>query len=292
MIRHRVPDGAIDMPLEKYLRRAWPMWPERVTRSIVKARDVKRDGRRLGAQDTVRSGDELTIYVPDLWRPKPPEIVYEDGRLLAVVKPQGLPVDVDRDAIGADTLLERIRLVHPAARLCHRLDAQAGGLVLAATDDGVYEGMLEIFRAHALEKRYLALAKGGFSKPSETLRAYLQKDASRALVHVRHRPGAGAKAIETRYKVIDERIDVARVELEPITGRTHQLRAHMADIGHPLVGDDLYGDRELNRALGGSLRLWCLSLTILKNGPLPEYVGMRFTGPEPAWWTASGGNGI
>ena len=85
--------------------------------------------------------------------------------------------------------------------------------------------------------------------------------------------------------MVDERDGIARVELEPVTGRTHQLRAHMADFGHPLVGDDKYGDRALNKAEGGGLRLWCGEILILQESPLERYRGMRFEAPEPEWWT-------
>ena len=284
MIEHRVPEGADGMPLEKYLRRAWPMLPGHVLRELLQKRDVKRGGRRLGPKDAVGGGETLQIYLPDRWLRPEAEAVFDDGHLLAVVKPQGLPVDVDADGIGADTLLERLRALDAGARLGHRLDAQAGGLVLAARDDRTYEGLLEVFRVHALKKRYLALAQGGFPEASGVLRAWLKKNAERGRVRILHRPEPGAKPIETRYAVLEEKRGVARVELEPVTGRTHQLRAHMADFGHPLRGDDLYGDRALNRAAGGPLRLWCLSMTIEEGGPLPEYGGMTFAAPEPDWW--------
>ena len=74
------------------------------------------------------------------------------------------------------------------------------------------------------------------------------------------------------------------LRLLPATGRTHQLRAHMASIGHPLVGDDKYGDRDLNRKFGLPLRLWCESVRILKESPLAEYRGQTFASPKPDWW--------
>lgn len=283
MIRHTVP-GGISMPLEKYIRRAWPMLPAHAVRDLMKKRDVKRGGQRLSAEDTVSGGDELALYLLDKFSPAPAEFVFDDGRLAAAVKPQGLPVDVDQDGVGADTLLSRIREVHPTAQLCHRLDAATGGLVLAAMDDEVLGQALQVFRDHALRKRYLALAKGGFPKKEGMLRAWLIKDARRATVRVVHREEKNAKPIETRYRVIDEKNGVARVELEPVTGRTHQLRAHLADFGHPLLGDDKYGDRTLNRRSPGGLCLWCAGLTLGRDCPLSDYRGKVFVSPLPAWW--------
>ena len=285
MIRHEVPTAVQGMAVERYIRRAWPMLPGRCVRELFKRRDVKVDGRRCAPEDTVRGGDELTVYLPDAWLPGAAELVYADGHLLAACKPQGLPVDVDQDGVGADTLLTRLRSEHPSARLCHRLDAATGGLVLAALEDATEAQALETFRVHALRKRYLALARGGFERREGTLRAYLVKDARASAVRVTHGEVRGAKPIETRYRVVDERGGIARVELEPVTGRTHQLRAHMADFGHPLLGDDKYGDRALNRRSTGGLCLWCAEVRIVEDAPLAAYRGRSFAAPEPDWWT-------
>lgn len=283
MLQHTVP-GGVSMPLEKYIRRAWPMLPAHAIRDLLKRRDVKRAGQRLGAEDVVCGGDELLLYLPDRFSPAPISFAFDDGRLVAAVKPQGLPVDVDSDGIGADTLLSRIRSVHPSAQLCHRLDAATGGLVLAALDDETLARALQTFRDHALRKSYLALAKGGFSKPEGTLKAWLVKDAKRATVRVVHREERNAKPIETRYRVLDEANGIARVELEPVTGRTHQLRAHMADLGHPLLGDDKYGDRSFNKRSPGGLCLWCARLQLGKNCPMEAHRGLTLSAPPPAWW--------
>lgn len=285
MIQHVVPDSVPAMPLERYLRRAWPMLPAHALRDLLKRRDVKRDGVRLGAEETVRGGDALTVYLPERYAPAPPALIYCDGSLAAAVKPQGLPVDADQDGVGADTLLTRLQTARPGAQLCHRLDAATGGVVLAALDGETHRRALETFREHALRKRYLALAKGGFPAREGVLRAWLVKDARRSTVRIAHRSAPGAKPVETRYRVMGESGGIARVELEPVTGRTHQLRAHMADFGHPLLGDDKYGDRALNRAHPGGLRLWCAELTIGADSPLEGYRGMTFSAPPPEWWS-------
>lgn len=284
MIRHTVPESVAAMPLEKYVRRAWPMLPNHALRDLMKKRDVKREGQRLNADALVSGGDELVLYLPDKYNPAPAELSFEDEHLLAAVKPHGLPVDVDQDGVGADTLLTRLRAVHPSAQLCHRLDAATGGLVLAALDDETCAQALDVFREHALRKKYVALVKGGFPKKEGTLKAWLVKDAKRATVRVVHREEKNSKPIETRYRVVDESAGIARVELEPVTGRTHQLRAHMADFGHPILGDDKYGDRVLNKRSPAGLCLWCESLTLGKNCPLENYRGKTFAAPLPAWW--------
>ena len=283
---HTVPAGVGPTPLEKYLRRAWPLMPGRVLRDALKKRDVKLNGARVGADAAVKGGDELALYIPDSWLAPEPEVLFSDDRLIVAVKPQGLPVDADRDGVGADTLLTRLQGRWPGARLCHRLDAQTGGIVLAAADEAVWQQAFEAFRDHrGVTKRYAALAFGRFERPEGTLNAWLVKDARRGDVRVLHRDAPGAKPITTRYRAGEEVAPgLYRVALEPVTGRTHQLRAHMADFGHPLLGDDHYGDRAANRRFpGAKLCLWHEALYVSGDSPLVDYRGRRFEAPAPEW---------
>lgn len=285
MTGHRVPGGVARMPLERYLRRAWPLLPGRVMKDALKRRDVRVNGARSGAEATVIGGDELALYIDPKWLEPMPDALFSDDRLIVAVKPQGLPVDVDRDGVGADTLLTRLRRRWPNARLCHRLDAQTGGIVLAANDDTVWQQAFEAFQSHGVRKRYAALALGDFKRPEGTLDAWLAKDAQRGLVRVLHSPAPGAKPIRTAYRVEGRAAPgLWRVALEPVTGRTHQLRAHMADFGHPLLGDDRYGDRAANRRwAAGRLCLWHERLSVPEDSPLLDYRGRVFEAPAPIW---------
>lgn len=284
MTIHRIPDAVPPMSLERYLRRAWPLLPGRILRDILKKRDVRVNGARSDGGATVKGGDELAIYLDAKWLEPEAEVLFSDDRLIVAVKPQGLPVDVDRDGVGADTLLTRLQRRWSEAQLCHRLDAATGGIVLAAADEGVLTQALAAFRDHAgLKKEYRALALNRFDRPEGTLDAWLVKDARRGLVRVVHRDASGAKPIRTRYRVVGEKgPGVYEVLLEPVTGRTHQLRAHMADFGHPLLGDDRYGDRAANRNHpGGRLCLWHERLTVTKDSPLANYRGRVFVAEAP-----------
>ena len=286
MTAHTVPAGAPAMPLEKYLRLAWPMLPARILRDALKRRDVRVNGVKCGAGAAVKGGDALALYIDDRWLSPEPDILFSDDRLIVAVKPQGLPVDVDRDGIGADTLLARLRRRWPEAGLCHRLDAATGGIVLAAADGAVLEQALEAFRDHSgVRKQYRALALGSFAQREGTLDAFLAKDARRGEVRVLHKNVPGAKPIRTRYRVIGQRENgLAELALEPVTGRTHQLRAHMADFGHPLLGDDRYGDRAANRKHQcNRLCLWHEKLTVSPDSPLADYRGRVFEAEAPEW---------
>ena len=277
MISYRIPDGVAPMSARRCVQRAWPLLDGRALREAFARRDVKKNGVRIAPDEPVRGGDELTLYISaDLSL----KVLFDDASLLAVCKPQGLPVDVDAQGIGADTLLARLRAYNPAARLLHRLDAPTGGVLLAALDEATYQSGLAAFRERQLVKTYRAVALGAFQRAQGTLEDYLVKDAGRARVRVVRRPCPGARPIVTRYRVLRS-LGEGRtlVELEPVTGRTHQLRAHMAFWGHPLLGDDKYGDRAQKARM---LHLWCRSIEPLE-GALGKYAGRAFVAPEPDW---------
>ncbi len=285
MIRHEVPAGVRAENLQHYIKRAWPLLPGHVLRDLMKRRDVRVNGAKCGKDAQVRGGDVLEIYADARHFEVPADVIFDDGRLLAAVKPQGLPSLPDADGVGADTMEERIRRVHPGARLCHRLDAATGGVMLAALDEETYARAFEAFKWHKISKTYRALLCARPPRDEMTLTAYLCKDARRATVRVTDGPAPGAREIVTRLSLRGPAGACWDVELEPVTGRTHQLRAHMAHIGCPILGDDKYGDREINRSLGfaGRLCLWCETMEIPEDSPLSGHAGLRFHAGCPDW---------
>ena len=254
MIEHIIPANVPPTPLEKYLRRAWPLMPGRVLRDALKKRDVRVNGATVGARRREGRRRACAVRRRDSWFDAGPDILWTDDKLIVAVKPQGLPVDVDRDGVGADTLLTRLQGRWPGARLCHRLDAQTGGIVLAAADEAVWQQAFEAFRDHrGVTKRYAALAFGRFD----------QKRGHAERLAQSRTPGAdGARAAPRRPRREAHRDPLSRGRggrpgavprrAGAVTGRTHQLRAHMADFGHPLLGDDKYGDRAANRRFPGA----------------------------------------
>lgn len=204
-------------------------------------------------------------------------------RALLIVKPQGLPSQEEGDPLSGDTALTRA-IAHVAAegertdcvRLCHRLDVQTGGLLLLTKDDEAYASAVEAFRARTVRKFYVCRVKGCPAVREATLRAWLRKDAENARVSVTDYPAPGAQEIATAYRVL-EGGETSRLEVELLTGRTHQIRAHLAHIGHPILGDDKYGDRALNRRLAlRRQQLWAESLLFQAQGALSYLNGRRF----------------
>lgn len=178
--------------------------------------------------------------------PAAASLIYEGDRFVAIDKPAGLslrtpradPHSAARRLIGALPEADRLALAGRDARLVHRLDESTSGVVLVALDDEKHRELLALFATGETEKRYLALvwghprpAAGVLDEPLGPDRA----DRRRMRVDPRGRPARSG------YRVLARAPHVALVELTPFTGRTHQLRVHLAAAGHPVVGDDLYG---------------------------------------------------
>ena len=181
-------------------------------------------------------------------------VIYEDENILLVDKPQGLSVHED-ETTRLDTLIVGIQAYlykkgeyDPkneqsfAPALCNRIDKNTGGIVIAAKNAETLRIMNEKIKAREIDKRYLALIHGCPLKKADTLSGYLIKDEKTNTVRVYDKnPPRAAKDIKTRYKVLASKKDSSLIEVELLTGRTHQIRAHMAHIGHPLLGDGKYG---------------------------------------------------
>lgn len=180
--------------------------------------------------------------------------VYIDGNIVVCDKQKGVSCAIaDADS---DTLEERLQRALPYARAVHRLDATTEGLVIYARNDMAYSELIAAFRDKkegAVRKFYTCRVLGEPDSRSAVLRAYLKKDEEKSFVYIFDSEKAGAKEIVTKYTVKnvyrEQGVLLSELEIELITGRTHQIRAHMAHIGHPLVGDDKYGDHEKNRLL-------------------------------------------
>ena len=271
------------------VRALLPDLPESAIRRIFAARDVKLDGVRVSREQEVRAGQVLRIWVPG--SPKADStaaltVVYEDSDVLLVNKRAG--ISVEKDARGGTTLTDLcaayVAQQDPGAfppAACHRLDNRTGGLCLFAKNPHALDILQDVFRSRKLEKYYVCLVRGIMKPPSAVCSAWLVKDARRAVVRVTDRPEPDAKPIETGYETLESG-PVSRLRVHLITGRTHQIRAHLAALGHPVLGDDLYGDREFNRReKARTLKLCAVSLKLDTGGRLPALDGKTFSIDPP-----------
>lgn len=275
-----IPDSVNALPVETYITRAWPYAGKNRVRELLNKKQVRVNGEKVTADASVRAGDELTVYYDGRYDFSL-EFLFDDGCVMAFVKPEGLPVDTDENGVGEDTVLSRLKRTYPNARLVHRLDTGTGGLMLAANNEKTEALLTEAFKEHLLTKQYEALVWGKMPMRHERLTGFLEKDAKTSRVRITGKKTADTKDIETIYTVLEELEikghDVSRLAVEIPTGRTHQIRAHMAHVGHPLVGDDKYGDRTLNKLTNAKDPvLKCVKITMSGDERLGIYAGKRF----------------
>lgn len=275
-----LPENETRGKLYPIIRRMLPQVPERFIRDAFERRDVKMNGTRVKRDAETIPGAEIKIYFSDDCPAHSPEILYEDENLIIVNKPAG--ISCEADGKGGLTIGEWLQQCYPdrlrtVPMPCHRLDNPTDGLLILARDEHTLALMEQAFHDRRVHKKYVCLVRDEPYPPEATLDAYLVKDAINAQVRVYDHPVAGAQPIRTGYHVLIGG-NVSRLEITLYTGRTHQIRAHMAHIGYPLLGDDKYGDREFNRAHHAKrLMLTATELTFEVEGELSYLNGKRFT---------------
>lgn len=187
-------------------------------------------------------------------------VVYEDKNILIVNKEAGI---LSGDATGKNntTLEEQVneylKVKAERATLCHRIDFNTSGLVILAKNRKSLEILNELFKEREVNKYYLCIAVGNFNQRQGILKHYLIKDVVQSKVWVSVSPKIGAKKAIMEYRVLLEAKKLSLVECRLETGRTHQIRCQMAYIGHPLLGDNKYGKKAINKEYGESQQLLC-----------------------------------
>ena len=169
------------------------------------------------------------------------ELIYEDSALLVVSKAPGLLSVPGRGPDKQDCLIHRVQAVYPEALSVHRLDMGTSGLIVVARGAAMHRELSMLFQERKVAKRYIAIVDGRLQANTGEISLPLICDwPNRPRQKVDHEIG---KPSLTRYRLLnyDARTNSSRVELEPITGRSHQLRVHLAELGHPILGDELYG---------------------------------------------------
>ena len=272
--------------IDACIRRFLPEVPQRTVQQSFARRDVKLDGKRVKPDVRVFAGQKVELFCMEQTTPLV-DVVYEDEDVLLINKRAG--VSVEPDEKGGVTLTElALRHVHqqnPAAwppKACHRLDNQTCGLTLFAKNERAEAILTRSFKERTMDKRYICLVRGMMKPPAATCKAYLLKDAKAAHVTIHDDAVKGARPIITEYETLESG-PISRLLVHLVTGRTHQIRAHMAALGHPLLGDDVYGDRAFNRQqkVQGRLCLCAARLTLDTGGELPQLDGKTFEVKSP-----------
>jgi len=205
------------------------------------------------------------------------DILYEDDSLLVVNKPSGLLSVPGRGEHKQDCLMSRVQEKYPEAMNVHRLDMDTSGVMVLARNSQIQRQLSLLFQERELRKRYITVVDGRVATASGMIDLPLICDwPNRPRQIVDHKQGKPSK---TLYKVLWRNIEenTTRLELEPVTGRSHQLRVHMQSLGHPILGDKLYADDE---AQAKSARLLLHALSLIFDHPVTSEP-MRFICEPP-----------
>lgn len=252
--------------LDKFLSKAVKGLPMSLMYKYIRTKKIKVNRKRCEQKYILQEGDEIQLFIREEFFDSPEkddgalsrilpklDIVYEDDNIILCNKRPGVLVHED-DSAKDNTLIMHIKAYlyqkgeyDPADEqsfapaLCNRIDRNTGGIVIAAKNAEALRVMNEKIKYDEIRKFYLCAVHGKLREKSATLTAYLKKNSATNLVTISDKEKEGYKNIITKYKVISENRDNSLVEVELVTGRTHQIRAHMAHIGHSLLGDGKYG---------------------------------------------------
>ena len=292
--------------LDRFVSKAAPLLPASLAQKYIRLKRIKVNGKGAARDVRLCEGDAVQMYVADEFFEAP----REDNAYLAVAKPRLEILYEDENVLLADkapgvlchpdgswtrsTLIANIQAYlyqkgewDPkgensfAPALCNRIDRNTGGIVIAAKNAEALRILNQKIRDREIEKYYLCCVTGRPSPASGELRDFLFKDAKKNQVFLKKTPQPGAVTAVTQYRVLETRGPLSLVECRLVTGRTHQIRAQMANAGWPLLGDGKYGSERTNRAYhekGQALWSWRLRFAFTTDaGPLSGLNGRTFT---------------
>lgn len=238
---------------------------------LLREKDVKVNGKRVNKSVLLTRGDVVEAYYDgEIINRADIQIVYADENVVICKKPVKL---------GSEAFFERVKINYPTAIFTHRLDTNTSGIMFFALNETAYEELYKGLKNRDFKKYYYCVVNG-VVKNDGRLEGYLLKDDKRGVVKVFDEKVKGSLEIITDYKVLKcgEHSSLLKVEL--ITGRTHQIRAHLAHAGHFIIGDGKYGDERVNRARKEKLQLLVsaeITFYFQLNSPLYYLNGKTFS---------------
>ena len=267
--------------LDKFISKSFDNMPKSLMYKYIRKKRIKLNDKKADISTILNEGDVLTLYINDeLLEPSKPkydflsapirlDIVYEDDNIMLINKPEGLIVHPD-DSEYRDTLIMRIQHYlydkgeyNPdneqsfKPSLVNRIDRNTSSIVIAAKNATALRILNKKLKDREIDKYYLCIVHNKPKKQSGTLTGYLSKNEDKNIVKVSNKQDDDAKTIKTYYETLATKNNLSLVKIKLLTGRTHQIRAHMASIGCPLLGDGKYGINKNDRKKGFTHQALC-----------------------------------
>lgn len=308
MVTFTVNDNDCGQRVDKFVSKALPELPKSMMYRLFRKKDIKINGKRCDISAVLNAGDVVTVYVKQelsaekkhdltfLNSPPVSDIIHEDENILIVFKPVGLDPHSNSTSTS-DTLIDRIKhyLYNKkeyspetensfAPALCNRLDRNTSGLIISAKNAVALREINEAIRNGNLHKIYRCVTVTPPPQNEDIISAYHRKDDGRNIVRISDKKSDGYKPIRTGYKVLDRKNGLFLIEVTLFTGRTHQIRAHLAHVGAYILGDGKYGNTSLNKRYGVFRQALCaysLKFELPENSPLAYLNRLYITTPEP-----------
>lgn len=232
--------------LSKILLKEYPAITYSELKTLFRKKDIKINGKRINEDVVLNGGEEIIVYNKE----KSVKILYEDSNVIIVHKPFGVETTKVDKAYLASSLEEMVK-----GFACHRLDMNTEGIVILAKNEFIQKEMFKEFKMGNIHKFYLAYVYGILNKKESTLNNYLIKLNDG--VKVVENKEKNSVNIITKYKVVKEFENYSLVEIELVTGKTHQIRAHFSYINHFVIGDNKYGNKDINKEFGFKKQCLC-----------------------------------
>ena len=291
-----VPEAAAGQRLDVWTAAACGELSRSAVQALAEQGSVLCDGHPANKKEKLRPGQTVTVLLPDPQpieaQPQkiPLEIVYEDEDLLVVNKPKGMvvhPAPGNPDGTLVNALLYHcggsLSGIGGAIRpgIVHRIDKDTSGLLVVAKNDAAHQSLTEQMSVHSIHRVYQAVVYGNLREDAGFVEGFLGRDPKDRKKMAVLPESAHTKYAYTSWQVLERFGNFTCVSCQLKTGRTHQIRVHMASIGHPLAGDGVYGPRNVDKKLGGQ----CLHAREL--GFVHPATGqwMQFTSPLPPYFT-------